>query len=44
MSVYLSENPKPNDILYNMDVYFEILFAFSMVIEFITDFIPSPGY
>ena len=32
MAAYLSDNPKPNDILYNMDIYFEIFFAFSMAI------------
>ncbi len=44
MSIYISEDPKPNDFLYRVDMYFEIFFAFSMVIEFLTDFVPFPGY
>jgi hypothetical protein len=44
MSAYLSDDPKPNEILYKVDIYFEIFFAISMAFEFITEFIPSPGY
>lgn len=44
MSAYLIADPKPNELLYQIDIYLEIYFAISMAIEFITDFVPFPGY
>jgi hypothetical protein len=43
MSAYLSDDPKPFEFLFSIDLYFQAFFIISMAFEFRTDFEPSPG-
>jgi hypothetical protein len=40
MSAYLADDPKPFELLYTADIYFEAYFLISMAIEFLTEYIP----
>jgi len=43
MSAYLSDDPKPFDFLFSIDLYFQAFYIVSMGIEFRTDFELFPG-
>jgi hypothetical protein len=37
MASFLTEEPDPSSILFKMDIIFEIVFLFSMILEFLTE-------
>jgi hypothetical protein len=38
MGAFLSKDLEKNDVLYKLDIFFEVFFGVSMVLEFLTDF------
>jgi hypothetical protein len=43
MASFSSRNLKSSDDLYKLDIFFEIIFGISMILEFLTDFEEFPG-
>ena len=38
MGAFLSKDLEINDILFKLDLFFEVFFGISMILEFLTDF------
>jgi hypothetical protein len=43
MAAFKNSSPAPSENLYSIDIFFEVVFGISIILEFLTDFIPDTG-
>lgn len=43
MAAFKTSSPTPSENLFSIDIFFEIVFGISMILELLTDFIPESG-
>jgi len=43
MAAFKTSSPVPSENLYLIDIFFEVVFGISIILEFLTDFIPDPS-